>query len=147
VGAGYSYRGFEGSGEYAVGTGEKAGGTVESFQAINSDLRYGYIIGGYFGFAGLNDLHVWNLGVNHACPLYSKGKFEVKYYDLKSDKAAGTLGKNLGTELDLHYRVNHSENVSYGITYAQFYPGTAGTNTNGHFTPTTLYGADVQVRF
>ncbi|MBI3291872.1 MAG: alginate export family protein [Elusimicrobia bacterium] len=148
----------------------------EAFTPINSDLRFGEIVGKHGAnlripiptgagltatTPGLTNLLTWNVGSSLTPAIWDrKLGLGVHYYHFQWQKRpinplTGTtfVSKQLGQELDLKASWRHSENVSFSTSYAWFWPGKAFTEApvSGAATTatnrTTRYGADLEIKF
>lgn len=112
-------------GEFAMGSGNKAGSTStsdKSFQAINANYRPGLILGGFGTITNLNNNTVWNVGANWNPSKVEKLNLEAKYYDFAyTQKNSGGV-KRIGGEADLIATWNHSQSVALKLGLAAAMP-------------------------
>lgn len=144
-------------------------GGNEAFTPINSDLRFGEIVGKHGAnlripiLPGLSNLVTWNIGAYLTPAIWDrKLGLGTHYYSFQWQKRPTNpltvvpyADKQLGQELDLKASWKHSENVSFSASFAWFWPGKAFTQAPAAGTliatsdthRTTRYGADMEIKF
>lgn len=137
---------FDFMGEYAMGSGDKAGAAKnEGFQAISSNYLPGLIFGvNGVGAAtsGLTNLTTFNVGAKFMPKQIEKLSVGAKFYNFAYTEKVG-LADAIGTELDFCAGWKHSENVGLHATYAMFTPDKKFADKDAE----TMFGLNLAVKF
>jgi hypothetical protein len=139
---------FDFMGEYAAGSGDETGSTDENgeFQSIANNYQPGMIFGTYGvgqTMNGIGNLTTMNVGVKYMPKQIEKLTVGAKYFIFNPTEEP-TAYDTYGSELDLHAKWMHSENVGLKASYAMFMPE---KDFAGKDTTETLMGFDVMLKF
>jgi len=135
--------------ESAAGSGDKASADKdEDFTAVNSDLRYGEIGANSLGSVGISNMTVLKVAFGWNPDFSEKLSASLDYLTFTKSEVVAPAKDDIGSEIDLRVKWQHSENVALEVVAAQLQPGDAmtggGANPND---PVSKLAANLKVSF